>query len=367
MISIRQVHKSFPLKSASVSALRGVGLFVERGKFSVLLGPSGSGKTTLLRCVAGLEKPDSGEIVLGDQVVYSGSRQIFVQPDRRGVGMVFQSYAIWPHMTVFDNVALPLLYGKKRVPRRMVRDRVEKALALVSLEGVESRPATLLSGGQQQRVALARALAIEPEVLLMDEPLSNLDARLREEIRFEIKSLVRKIGVTVLYVTHDQAEAMALADVVAVMHHGEILQMDSPDQLYFRPAAPLVANFFGYMNWLPGIVNDSGSVETEMGIIEVAPGRHPGRGERVVVGIRPEDVELDKNFSHGALENNTFFGEIISHTFLGDHRTYKVKVKDRMFLTARSSRELGGNVCLRIAVDRVHLFLASEIPPAGVQ
>ena len=217
MIGIHSLRKTFKTGTDSVQAVDGVDLQVNEREFFVLLGLSGSGKTTLLRCVAGLERPDAGEIFLGEQIVSSAEEGIFITPEDRAIGMVFQSYAVWPHMTVFENVAFPLTDGKRRLPRSKVRDRVMGALEMVQLSALADRPVPFLSGGQQQRVALARALAVEPKVLLMDEPLSNLDARLREEVRDEIRSLAKKLAITVLYVTHDQVEAMALADRIAVM------------------------------------------------------------------------------------------------------------------------------------------------------
>ncbi|HEX9444675.1 MAG TPA: ABC transporter ATP-binding protein, partial [Candidatus Binatia bacterium] len=224
MIRIEKLVKSFSTRSGVVRALADIDLAVERGEFFVLLGPSGSGKTTLLRSVAGLERPDSGQITLGTRVAFSSARRIFLPAEERQIGMVFQSYAIWPHLSVFENVALPLTQGRRKPPRSEVRERVHQALRLVEMEDYAARPAPLLSGGQQQRVALARALAVNPELLLMDEPLSNLDARLREEVRVKMKALARGLGITVLYVTHDQVEALMLADRLAVMADGKILQ-----------------------------------------------------------------------------------------------------------------------------------------------
>src|SRR6185312_8453362 len=244
LISIAGVSKNFSADDRSVAALRSVHLEVNRGEFFVLLGPSGSGKTTLLRAVAGLEKPDQGEISLDGKVVYSRSQGLCAPPEERQVGMVFQSYAIWPHLTVAENIGLVLTHGRLRLSRKEAAERIRYSLSLVQLQDFETRPARLLSGGQQQRVALARALAINPALVLMDEPLSNLDARLREEVRTNIKKLAVQIGMTVLYVTHDQIEAMVLADRIAVMAHGEILQVGRPAELYRHPASALVAEFF---------------------------------------------------------------------------------------------------------------------------
>src|SRR5881392_2765255 len=236
-IVVRNVSKRF----GDFVALDDVSLDVESGTLVALLGPSGSGKTTLLRCVAGLERPDSGEITLGTRVAFSSKQRLFVQAEEREIGMVFQSYAIWPHLTVFENVALPLTQGRRKPPKARVRERVSEALRLVEMDDYADRPAPLLSGGQQQRVALARALAINPKVLLMDEPLSNLDARLREEVRTKIKKLVGELGVTVLYVTHDQVEAMVLADRIAVMAGGKVLQIGAAQELYHFPLSRRVA------------------------------------------------------------------------------------------------------------------------------
>src|SRR5689334_867354 len=270
MIRMRSLKKTFSGSAERVQAVDYVDLQLEEKEFFVLLGLSGSGKTTLLRCVAGLEKPDAGEICLGAQIVSSAELGIFVPPEDRGLGMVFQSYAVWPHMTVFNNVAFPLASGKRKLQRARLKDRVMSALDLVQLAPLADRPVPFLSGGQQQRVALARALAVEPKVLLMDEPLSNLDARLREEVRDEIRSLAKKLGITVLYVTHDQVEAMALADRIAVMSAGRILQIGAPRELYDRPATRSVGSFLGSMNELQGTASEGGGIKTRLGKIHCA-------------------------------------------------------------------------------------------------
>jgi len=335
MIRLEGVSKSFRTKGGSVAALRNIDLLVEPGEFFVFLGPSGSGKTTLLRCVAGLEKPDSGDIELGARTVFSGKGRLFVPPEERALGMVFQSYAIWPHLTVFGNVALPLTQGRRRLSRTAVRERVLKALSLVGMEEFADRPAPLLSGGQQQRVALARALAVSPEALLMDEPLSNLDARLREEVRSKIKELVQGLKITVLYVTHDQVEAMVLADRIAVMAQGTILQVGSPRELYRSPLDPRVAEFFGSMNWLRGDVVGQGRVWTEVGVLEVDP-KCQVSGP-VVLGIRPEDIKIGR-CSEDA--ENRFEGELVKGTFIGDQRIFELKIKQRS-LWAKTMADAG--------------------------
>jgi iron(III) transport system ATP-binding protein len=330
MIFVSGVRKDFTSGEQTIAALKGIDLQVEKGEFFVLLGPSGSGKTTLMRSIAGLEKPDRGNIVLDGRTVFSANPRSYVPPEERQIGMVFQSYAIWPHMTVAENIGLVLTHGPSRLNQKQAKERIRHALNLVQLDDFEGRPARLLSGGQQQRVALARALAVNPKLLLMDEPLSNLDARLREEVRTKIKKLVSELGITVLYVTHDQVEAMVLADRIAVMAHGEILQVGNPYELYRNPKSPIVAEFFGSMNWLRGKVLDKDCVETEIGKIEV--GFHGERNASVVVGIRPEDMKID-----AAAENssNRVEATVSSSTFVGDQMIFEMKVKD-LTLTAKA-------------------------------
>ncbi len=358
MIEIRSVRKSFRTGAGPVHAVDDVSLSIEEREFFVLLGLSGSGKTTLLRSIAGLEKPEAGEIRLGDRIVSSPQRGIFVPPADRGVGMVFQSYAVWPHMTVFDNVAFPLRNRRGRLPRAQVRDRVRRALDLVQLPGLEDRPAPMLSGGQQQRVALARALAVEPQVLLMDEPLSNLDARLRETVRDEIKGLSRKLGVTVFYVTHDQVEAMALADTVAVMSHGRILQMGPAQSVYDKPVDRSVGEFLGSMNELKGRVDADGAVATEVGSLvcgSQAPAQDP-HGE-VIVGIRPTDVYLSLVPTGG---ENEFSGRVDARVFLGDIVAYELSVNGSAVscktTVSEPVLEPGMNVQVRFPKEKLKIF-----------
>ena len=330
MIHIEKLNKSFSSKAGEVRALRDIDLAVKAGEFFVLLGPSGSGKTTLLRCMAGLERPDSGEISLGAGIAFSSRQRLFVPAEQREIGMVFQSYAIWPHLSVFENVALPLTQGRRKPPKAQVRERVRQALRLVEMDDYADRPAPLLSGGQQQRVALARALAVNPKVLLMDEPLSNLDARLREEVRTKIKKLVSELGITVVYVTHDQVEAMVLADRIAVMAYGEILQVGNPYELYRNPKSALVAEFFGSINWLRGKVLDKHCVETEIGKIEVdLLGERNGK---VVVGIRPEDMKIDPAAGDSS---NRVEAMVSSSTFIGDQVIFEMKINN-VVLTAKA-------------------------------
>ncbi len=255
MLTVRGLTKIYANRyDALAGGVRDIDFALPPGTFFTLLGPSGCGKTTTLRCVAGLERPDAGAITLGERVLYDSERKVAVPMNQRGIGMVFQSYAIWPHMTVFENIAFPLRVAKdRRYPREEIRRLVDQALATVGLAGYGDRPATRLSGGQQQRVALARAIVHRPQLLLLDEPLSNLDASLREEMRAELRRLQQQIGITAIYVTHDQAEALAMSDLVAVMDHGRIVQFGEPRAIYFRPENEFVASFIGAANLLAGV------------------------------------------------------------------------------------------------------------------
>jgi iron(III) transport system ATP-binding protein len=354
MIGIRSLTKIFKSGGEAVRAVDAVDLQVEEKEFFVLLGLSGSGKTTLLRCVAGLEKPEIGEIKLGNRIVSAPERGIFVPVEDRSLGMVFQSYAVWPHMTVFENIAFPLANGKRKLPRAKVRERVMGALDLVQLAGLGDRPVPFLSGGQQQRVALARALAVEPQVLLMDEPLSNLDARLREEVRDEIRHLATKLGITVLYVTHDQVEAMALADRIAVMSGGKILQIGAPQELYHFPQDRRVGEFLGSMNQFEGTVQSNGRVKLGLGMLNCAL---PNRVKEVIVAIRPEDVALSRE-STGV--SNEFAAEIESKTFLGDITIYNLSINGTKLRgkTTQADRELtaGSKAHARLPAEKLKIF-----------
>ena len=277
-------------------ALDNLNLEVTKGEALVLLGPSGCGKTTLLRSIAGLERPDSGEIHIDGIPVFSSSRGIFVPPHRRRVGMVFQNYALWPHMNVFGNVAYPLRI--KKIPRKEIRRRVGEVMKLVRLEGLEGRYPHELSGGQQQRTALARALVMEPRLLLLDEPLSNLDAKLREDLREELKRIQRDTEVTMVYVTHDQGEAMSLADWIGVMHDGKLLQLGPPLEVYEQPGTEFVAQFTGATNLLSGEVKEIDSQRTLQlrdGTSLPLPADLGLPLGPALLAIRPEDVRVDRS------------------------------------------------------------------------
>jgi len=320
-----------------VKAVSRLSLEIEEGEIFTLLGPSGCGKTTTLRMIAGLERPDEGEILLKGRPIVSVDRGIFVNPEKRNMGMVFQSYAIWPHMTVAKNVAYPLQL--RRVDRPTIREKVHKALSLVGLEGLEDRPATHLSGGQQQRVAIARALVYEPEVLLLDEPLSNLDAKLREQMRVDIKLLQQRLGITVVYVTHDQIEALSLSDQVVVMNQGRIEQQGTARKLYEQAQTPFVRDFVGKTVLLkakPQSIASSG-IKVELsdvpGTFIHCPNSGNGEfavGQDVYLSVRPEDVVVRKEGDESV--DNTVLGTIETMLFVGDRSECQVKVGDERIL-----------------------------------
>ena len=357
MITIRNLTKEFTVSGGKVAALKGLDLSVAEGEFFVIVGASGSGKTTLLRCVAGLEVPDGGEICIAGQVVSSDRPPTWVPSQQRRLGMVFQSYAVWPHLTVYENVALPLAEGAQRIARSEVDRRVREALRLAQLEQLAERSATLLSGGQQQRVALARAIAINPRLLLMDEPLSNLDARLREEVRGKIRELAKQLGSTVLYVTHDQVEAMAVSDKIALMQLGELLQVGAPMELYHSPCRAEVAEFFGQVNWLRARIIESSLAETPIGRLRIEASANPG--DVVLLGFRPECLAIVEGGPSG--QSNLLHAALRSSTFLGDQFVYSVVVGDRLLVgKSRISPACpNGQLCLRVDPADLLVFPAT--------
>lgn len=321
-----------------VKAAQNVSIEVPEGHFFTLLGPSGCGKTTTLRSIAGLERPKSGEISVNDVAVYSGARDIFVPPNQRGFGMVFQSYAIWPHMDVFTNAAFPLQVGAKKFSRAEIDAKVMKVLKAVQLDHLRDREATKLSGGQQQRLALARALVMEPKLLLLDEPLSNLDAKLRELMRFELKRLQRELRITTVYVTHDQSEALALSHHIAVMNQGQIQQIGTPREIYERPVNQFVADFVGTTNFLEGTVlgpdggNDLYVIDTEIGQLRSRLVEAMRAGEKVSLSVRPEDVELfDQQPEDGTAP--AVRAMVDQKVFLGEAVDFRVRLNGRTLLS----------------------------------
>jgi len=367
MIRIKDLQVHYHTTEGSVHAVRGINIDVPRGQFYTMLGPSGCGKTTTLRCVAGLEHPSSGEITINDQTVYSSGSRVLVPPYKRDIGMVFQSYAIWPHMDVFENVAFPLREMKGRFNRSEIRDKVLKALDLVQLTGYEDRPAPFLSGGQQQRLALARALVREPSVLLLDEPLSNLDAKLREETRTEIRSLVKRLGITTVYVTHDQLEALTMSDVVAVMNQGEIVQEGSPLEIYREPKARFVADFIGLTNFIEGKVKTAatngtgfGLVETSSGVLKCELPKTANVGDAVVIVVRLEDVNLITGAS-AATRENVLQGQVVTAMFMGDTKEYRVALRDtslRLKLHPATTIGEGESIHIELPPERCRALMA---------
>ena len=332
-VRLSGVSKSF----GAVRAVDEVTLDAEEGKFLTLLGPSGCGKTTTLRMIAGLERNDGGRIQIGDRVMSSPEERLFVPPELRNIGMVFQSYAIWPHMSVFDNVAYPLRIRKR--PGDEIRRRVGETLDLLSMNGLAERQATALSGGQQQRVAIARALVFEPSILLMDEPLSNLDAQLREQMRIQLRELQQRLGITTLYVTHDQEEAMVVADTIAVMHAGRLVQIGPPEEVYRRPASRTVAAFFGAPNLLSGRVEEIRR-ERETTLARICGAGWEGwcasppdvrAGEDVTAVVRPEAIEMGREPRSSSPAEIVWRGRIQEGFFRGSRRFFAVAAGENLF------------------------------------
>jgi len=356
-ITVQNLSKSYGDLS-DVPAVKNINISVPDGTFLTLLGPSGCGKTTTLRLLAGYITPDSGQILIGDRLVSSAGS--VVPPEKRGMGMVFQNYAIWPHKTVFENVAFGLKL--RRHASDVVLKMVEQALDQVGLAGYESRYPNELSGGQQQRVALARSLVVEPEILLLDEPLSNLDAKLREKMRGELKALQRRTGITFVYVTHDQAEALALSDQIVVMQHGEIQQIGTPYEVYEKPANRLVADFMGLMNAFEGEVEPTNhgkammTIQNSMPMEVTAPAGLTTKVKAELV-VRPENIIIKP----ADASEKSLSGTIVSHTFLGNLMEIIVKLSSGQEVRVQSHPmnkfKDGDNVQLVIDTSSASVFI----------
>jgi len=348
-LEVRNLVKIF----GKLTAVDNVSFKVEQGEVVTLLGPSGCGKTTTLRMVAGFEKPNAGEVEIAGRVVVATNRRINVPPEKRDIGMVFQSYAIWPHMTVFENVAFPL--NVRRANRQEIKRRVEETLELVGLANFSDRPAILLSGGQQQRVSLARALVYSPSILLLDEPLSNLDAKLREQMRIEIKRLQQQLGFTVLFVTHDQIEAMSLSTRLALMNQGRIEQIGAPQDVYEHPQTPFVEDFLGRILRFRGkiiekrhgfdVVEFDGLKNVQVRIPESLDGAAVGK--RVMVAIRPEDTRIESNDSDN--RDNVIPCDVENILHLGRDLELVLRVGGRI-CTLTVPRERGTELCRTIGL-----------------
>jgi iron(III) transport system ATP-binding protein len=322
MVHIEALEKFFGEDKERVHVLKGVTLNVPEGALYTFLGPSGCGKTTTLRCVAGLERPDGGKISIGGQTVYASGERVYVPTNKRPIGMVFQSYAIWPHMTVAENVAYPLTIQRKS--KDVIKRRVGDVLKIVGLDGLEDRPAPKLSGGQQQRVAFARALINEPKVML--------DAKLRVQMRSEIKALQRRTHITTIFVTHDQAEALAISDQIAVMHGGVLIEVGAPHQLYSRPTRRFTATFLGLTNLIEGKIvelngdGQPGKIQTKKGLLSFIPAPGLKKDQAAVISIRPENIPLYKERPHET--ENVLEGKVTEAVFMGDAYQCKVAVGD---------------------------------------
>jgi ABC-type Fe3+/spermidine/putrescine transport system ATPase subunit len=359
-VKLKGLWKTYP--GNANPAVKDLSLDVLDGEILTLLGPSGCGKTTTLRMVAGLETPDAGDIFFGEQAVVMSAERLCLPPDKRNVGMVFQSYAIWPHMTVAENVSFPL--KARRFPKIEIKERVLRALELVGLTGFENRPGPLLSGGQQQRVAFARALVTEPRVLLLDEPFSNLDAKLREQMRISVKLLQKRLNIAMLFVTHDQIEALSLSNRIALMNFGVVQQQGDPRLLYEAPVNEFVRDFVGRTLLFKGTVHTS----TPSGMIAIALagardcvvfGRsyNPAgvaAGESVYIGVRPEDVEIQAALSAEA-PSGMIGGRVEAALFVGERIEYQVAVDGQGFIFIYGERhkpiEEGGKVWLKLRPD----------------
>ena len=354
-VSIRGLSKRFSAQAGMAPALRDLSLEIPDGTFFTLLGPSGCGKSTLLRCIAGLETADEGDIEFGGAPVFSARQGIDVPPNKRRIGMVFQSYAIWPHMTVIQNVAFPLEIMRHPRPRQ----RAMEALSSVGLADFADRLASNLSGGQQQRVALARAIVPEPTLLLLDEPLSNLDAALREQMREELQKLQQDLHITTIYVTHDQMEALSLSDTIAVMRGGELVEAGTPQDLYARPRSAFSARFVGGANVLSGTATSSKEgtlLQTSFGQLKAS--EPAAEGERVFF-VRPERIRISATPPSRAV--NTWTSRVISRRFVGDATEFDLDLgQPDLVLHARTNdpraTQLEGEISVSIDPSDIHFL-----------
>ena len=360
-IKIKNVSKYYYSGGKTIKALDNVSLSIPANQIFTLLGPSGCGKTTLLRCIVGLEAPDTGEIEIGADVVLSTEKKIFVPTENRGLGMVFQTYAIWPHMNVFNNVAYPL--QTRKVPKDVIRSKVEKTLHFVQMEGFEDRPATKLSGGQQQRVALARALVAEPKVILFDEPLSNLDAKLREETRKDLRVFLTELQITAIYVTHDRIEALSLSDIVAVMNKGQIVETGEPRNIYLNSSHRFVADFIGRTNLIEATVT---SQEESVTTVDCAIGSLACRkradmkpGDKVTLCLRPEFIRLKRGDAREA--QNVFNGQIQSLVFIGEAFEGEITIHEsQLFIKTEPDSDIKVGDSANFTVDPDHCLLVTR-------
>ncbi|KHQ51703.1 ABC transporter ATP-binding protein [Mameliella alba] len=362
MLELEKLNKTYPPTEGRSQgaqpepALTDLSVEIQEGEFFTLLGPSGCGKTTTLQSIAGLEHPSTGRITMGGRTVFCSDSQTVVPSNKRKLGMVFQSYAIWPHMTVFENVAFPLVHGHGGCAKSEVRQKVMGALDRVGLHDFADRPAPYLSGGQQQRVALARSLVNEPSVMLLDEPLSNLDAKLRDSMRVELRDLVKSLGTTTIYVTHDQTEALSMSDRIALLNKGRLEQLGTPDEIYNTPRSAFAAEFVGRSNIMPGSIEDlSGdrcTVRLGFGVLTCPASRAATPGDRIGVMVRPHGIVVNPAEKDAA---NSFKGTIRQISFVGEFLDMQILVGNetlRVFVSSYTSHRIGEEVTVQLPVER---------------
>jgi len=345
-------------------AVDDVSFTVHEGEFLTLLGPSGCGKSTTLAAIAGLERPTSGRISLGDAVYFDGAAGVYLPPERRNCGLVFQSYALWPHMTVEQNCAFPLKLRKVPAARR--REQVREALALVEMEHLADRYPHQLSGGQQQRVALARTLVFRPDVLLLDEPLSNLDAKLRDRARTWLKDLQTRVGLTTVYVTHDQVEALAMSDRIAVMNQGRIVQLDTPRRIYREPACQFVADFIGTGNLVgASLARQDGTVlacYADGQRLRLPPGTQGADGQPITTAIRPESVRLAGPAAPVDAAASRVTGRVLDQSYLGARYCYTVETLGAVLRVESAEDIPQGEIALHVPAEAIVTFAAADHP-----
>lgn len=356
VLKVENLSKRF----GQVQAVADVSFEVQDGEVLSLLGPSGCGKTTTLRCLAGFEMPDSGKIYLDERDIST------LTPEQRGIGMVFQNYALWPHMTVYGNLAFGLQI--RQIERQEINERIKKVLSMVRLSGYEDRYPRQLSGGQQQRIAMARALVIEPDIMLLDEPLSNLDAQLREEMRFEFIELQRKLGITAIYVTHDQAEAMVISDKIIILNQGKVVQMGTPKEIYTSPKNRFVAGFIAVTSFIEGTVSalekeDLVFIKTDDNIVIQGFKANMKVGDKVTLALRTNTIHLITEDSEQNDRRNIFEGKILQASYLGDIVDYRIKMGKwtlRTDSSAKVSYQVGDQVKIYLPPEELILIPESE-------
>ncbi len=351
-IVIDKIRKEF----GDFVAVEDFSAIIKNGDFFTLLGPSGCGKTTMLRMLAGFIEPERGSISMEGKEIVNKEKGVFIPPEKRHIGMVFQSYAVWPHMTVFGNVSYPLKV--ERIPRKKLIERTDRILELTGLKSMTSRYPHQLSGGQQQRVALARALVMDPPVMLLDEPLSNLDAKLREKMRFEIKELQKRTGVTIIYVTHDQSEALAMSDQVLVMNQGQIQQIGSPREIYCNPANQFVADFIGLTNLIPCETKaDSNNLSLKGFNLKLT--EKPDHSGKMILSIRPEDIQLSKKPSG----KEDLIGTITRVTYLGSLMDYQIDLNGHSIRVQTEDSNIynGDRVFAHFDKEKIVLFPSGQM------